>query len=553
MLVAGVAIFEFVVRERGFPAPNVVWIVLDTVRADHVSFAGQASRPTTPFLDTLAKEGVVFTHARAPSNWTLPSHASMFTGLSPGEHGCHFEHRWLSDEVLTIAEVLQVGSISYSTAAFSSNVNVSGTFNLDQGFDHFYETWNDATVEPGSASSEVVCRRVLEWIDAQRRRPAFLFLNLMDAHLPYEAAPGAADHFGRAKIDPKLLAAPDLFDRVLAGEVRIDDETRRQLELRYDNAIVGLDRAIASLIQGLRARDHFDDTIFIVTSDHGENLGDHGLVDHQGSLHESVLRVPLLIVGPGVPAGVRIDRPVSTTDLFDWVQDLVRGGFKPDALGRKEIVVSERMRPVDVLERLARRRPPVDPGDVALRSFAAVTDAEPFKLLRRETKEDALVALPASPRGDEPDVTGARREELAALRALLDDELRQRRVVREKLVAERGPASATDEAIAQLKAQGYVSGGVSPGVSVHAQEHLSRGNRAYQAEDLVAARREYDAAVKLAPEFADAHFNRALVIDRLAPNEAKDAWRSYVDVAHRVGGQSDASIQHALSRIGELP
>ena len=187
LLLAGVALWEFGLK-RPANSPNIILIVLDTVRADHVSCSGASARATTPFLDSLAAKGLVFPQARSPSNWTLPAHASIFTGLLPSEHGCHFEHRFLAEEAQTLAEVLR--DQGYVTAGFSCNVNVGRAFNLTQGFDSFAEIWSDEQVRSGAHSGDVLETRLAAWLRDPPGRPVFLFLNLMDAHLPYRAASG---------------------------------------------------------------------------------------------------------------------------------------------------------------------------------------------------------------------------------------------------------------------------------------------------------------------------------------------------------------------------
>ncbi|MBI4879816.1 MAG: sulfatase-like hydrolase/transferase [Planctomycetes bacterium] len=553
ILLTGVAVVEFGIGERETSPPHIVLIVLDTVRADHVSVAGMSRRETTPFLAALARQGVVFSQARAPANWTLPSHASLFTGLSPSEHGCHFEHRYLAGEAATIAEVLS-GS-GYATGAFSANVNVSRSFHLDQGFDHFYETWNDAAVRSGQQPGAAIRERLLEWIDSGRKgRPAFVFVNLMDAHLPYDAARGYERFFGEAgeSLDRDVLAAPDFLDRVLAGEVPLDAAFRAALAERYDSAIRGLDAWLADVHDALKRRGFLENAVFIVTSDHGENLGDHGLVDHQGSLHESVLRVPLVLWGSGVPAGERHDHPVVLTDLFRWIQDLRDRTFRPDLTASRLALLSERMRPVEVLERLASLRPQVDASALARRGVAAVLPGLPWKLLRMEGLEDGLFALQADSLDEGADVAQAEPGPLARLQGALEQRLRERRSVQEVHRPEEPSVGPSAEELEELTRLGYLSGGRARGGSVHAQEHLARGNRAFVAGDLEAARADFLAASRLDPQFADALFNLALTTDRLDPGAARAAWERYVDAALRAGGQDDASIQHAYRRLQEL-
>ena len=177
--------------------PNVVLIVLDTTRPDHMSLYGY-SRPTTPNLEALSRDGTVFERAYSTSSWTLPSHASLFTGLYPTEHGATGEHFWLDDRFPTLAERMR--SLGYRTWAASGNAMVGSISNLDRGFERFLESWRSSvwtmlslprTIaralgrEPDEGARESTAR-IAEWLaaDAARGGPFFLFVNLIEAHAP---------------------------------------------------------------------------------------------------------------------------------------------------------------------------------------------------------------------------------------------------------------------------------------------------------------------------------------------------------------------------------
>lgn len=551
MVLIGVVIVEFGIERRRPAPPHVLLIVLDTVRADRVSIGGASERDTTPFLASLARKGTVFSRARSAANWTLPAHASLFTGLAPSEHGCHFEHRWLADQAQTLAEVLRAGTVGYRTAGFSSNVNVSGTFNLDQGFDHWFESWTDAGVRSGArTATDAVCQEALGWIAANPGGPSFVFVNVMDAHLPYRAAPGFESHFGApdVRVDA-LVRSPDLLDRVLAGDVAVDAALRADLELRYDNALRGLDARLESFFGALESQGFLDDCIVVVTSDHGENLGEHGLVDHQASLHESVLRVPLFVTGPMVAAGATIDRAVVTTDVFRWTQDLSRHAFKPDATGRRP-ALSERMRPIELLARLESSWPDVDVGRLGAREKALVDPSRPrMKLVWREGASDRLFRLTDDPatEGEELSVEGG---DGPMMRRALNELLAARRVLRETHLPELR-SSSMDDAQDELSRLGYLSQPRDPNVSVHAQEHLALGNRAHAAGELETARDEWLAAARISPDFAAAWFNLAIATESLEPSLAREAWERYVEVALE-GTDDPEKLEQAYRRLEEL-
>src|SRR5262249_8688751 len=141
--------------------PHVVLLVLDTTRPDHLGCYGY-QRPTSPNLDDLAHQSILFERAFASAPWTLPSHASLFTGLMPSEHGCHFEHRYLAASQETLAERLVARG--YETGAFTCNVNVSHFFNLNQGFSTFVEVWREREANIGKTDTQIAIHEVDKWL-----------------------------------------------------------------------------------------------------------------------------------------------------------------------------------------------------------------------------------------------------------------------------------------------------------------------------------------------------------------------------------------------------
>ena len=316
-------------------APNILIIVWDTVRAASVSLLGY-ERPTTPRLERLAESGVVFDWAFAPSPWTLPSHCSMFTGLQHGEHSC----RWktpLDDSVPTLPQLLR--DRGYRTGAFVANhFYTTHETGLDRGFttysdfqvtpkqllcastigqmgllrDLFWRrTWSERLHgivrlrlrgDPKPENDRKVATQVnadfLAWLDEDRDRPFFGFLNLFDAHDPYEPP---------APWDRRFAATPSSRDR-------------------YDGAIAYMDEQLGRLADELSARGLLDRTIVVVTSDHGELFGEHGLENHGNALYLPLLHVPLVIRYPATLAPGRVANSVSLRDLAISLLDLADGG-----------------------------------------------------------------------------------------------------------------------------------------------------------------------------------------------------------------------------------
>jgi arylsulfatase A-like enzyme len=329
----------------GADAPNVLLIIWDTVRAANLSLYGYA-RPTTPVLDSLAPHSVIFTHAYSTAPWTLPSHASMLTGQYANAQSGDWTTP-LDGAHRTLAEELYANG--YSTGAFVANIFAAGyQSGLHRGFVRYEDTkrslseaWWSTTLTQSRAFrgpyqrivsqrwygqavkefltfdfrpfgvfqshdmkyAESITDAFLDW-EAKTRRPYFAMLNYMEAHVS-QAAP-TANKFGN-------------------GALRQD---------AYDGAIWWLDHELERLSAELRRRGTLDNSVIIVTADHGELFGEHGLNAHGNSLYEQVLHVPLVIYAPGrLTGGVRIDRAVSLRDLARTIQDLagVRTGLLPGA------------------------------------------------------------------------------------------------------------------------------------------------------------------------------------------------------------------------------
>ena len=320
-------------------APNVVLIVLDTVRAQSLGIHGRR-RPTSPQLRALAKRGTRFDQARTPAAWTLPAHAAMFTGHWAFELSARLD-RPLDDRQPTLAEYL--AQHGYETAGFVANTMFgSSYFGLDRGFEHY----EDVAVTPVEFARSSLLGRfllrscvpalaardrpktyfyrkdaaevnesVLEWLDDRPRdRPFFAFLNYFDAHDPYVPPEPAPARFGagpRSAHDLEILHDWHRIDKTLQPK-RIVALARD----RYEECVAALDSELGRLVDQLEARGLLEKTIVIVTSDHGELLGEHGLFGHGQSLHSQVTRVPLVVVAPGqAPAGRVVTEPVSLTDL----------------------------------------------------------------------------------------------------------------------------------------------------------------------------------------------------------------------------------------------
>jgi arylsulfatase A-like enzyme len=306
----------------------VVLLVLDTVRVDRLGCYGHAGA-ATPFLDGLAATADRYAAVESTAPWTLPSHASMFTGRFAFEHGADsgksadgrvYDARPLGPGLPTLAEALR--ACGFATAAFAANTAyLAEAFGLQRGFDTY-------SVERGLANQ--VNGRFFTWLEerAADERPFFAFLNYMDAHRPYNTRPLEGER--GAKLPPAdATPSGDLLDALYAsvmgrGEAP-DPALVARIGVQYDHGIAWLDAAVESVVAQLRARGLWEDTLLIVTSDHGEFLGEHGLVEHSKDIYQEVLRVPLIVRAPGQTRGRVVEGRTSLAALPQLVLAHVPG------------------------------------------------------------------------------------------------------------------------------------------------------------------------------------------------------------------------------------
>ncbi|HSP96094.1 MAG TPA: sulfatase [Candidatus Dormibacteraeota bacterium] len=302
---------------------NVLLIVLDTTTAGHLSAYGYA-RPTSPNLEALARRGVLYRRAISAAPWTIPSHASIFTGRYPSELGFDGAQFDFDPAVGSIAADFRAAG--GGTAAITANVAVRATPELAFGFDGMWDEWRLTRPAPERAlyrmlgwgvnqsRGERITELALDWVDrlSPAGRPWLLFLNYLDPHAPYAPPPAERRRFA-PDVRPGWVPPPnELFT---AGLVPLTSEIRDAIPELYDGEVAAMDRAVGRLLRELGRRGYDENNlIVVVTADHGESLGEHGVLGHELGLPEQVLHVPLLIAGPGVrPA--EIGEPVQTLQL----------------------------------------------------------------------------------------------------------------------------------------------------------------------------------------------------------------------------------------------
>jgi len=308
--------------------PDLVLVVIDTLRADHVGLYG-SQRPTTPNLDALAAEGSWFQQAYAHSGWTLPSMASLLTGLLPHQHRAVRDPEQprrfgrLAPETVTLAE--RLGEAGYACGAVVNNTYFAPIFGLDQGFGDGWNYRGASNAEHRSADATVAA--ALAWLAAQSP-PVFLLVHFMEPHLLYDPAPAVRGTFtGHARPPvPVPWGTPASLAPLWRGEQPSPEQIEYIRQL-YDEEVLAADRALGRLLEALRQRSRWPDTVVVVTADHGEEFFEHGGFEHGHTLYAELTRVPLVVAGPGLARGERSEL-VRHVDVAQGL--LALAGASPD-------------------------------------------------------------------------------------------------------------------------------------------------------------------------------------------------------------------------------
>ncbi len=325
----------------GAPAPDIAIVVLDTVRADHLGTYGY-DRDTSPRLDAWAQGATVFTRAYADGPWTLPAHASMFTGLPARTHAARSvglddprKGAPLAESFYTVPERLR--DAGYRTLGLAGNrAFLDPAYGLSQGFD----AWLCETLaEDSRGLGYNAADRLLPMATtaaASARRPTLLFLNFMDAHTPYKPRRGYVKDPSKLvrKVIPGNKGARKVVTSLLKGGA-LDPRVQGSWVEAYDSEIRFLDEHLGTLFEELSAFEY----VFVL-ADHGEYLGEHGLVEHAKDVYEPVIHVPFMVKGPGYTPG-RDNRMVQSHDLAWMVLEAAGLPVPPEVERTGEFAVSE--------------------------------------------------------------------------------------------------------------------------------------------------------------------------------------------------------------------
>lgn len=355
---------------------------MDTARAKDVRVGGEET--PMPSLSGLADKGTSFTSTMANAPWTLPSHGTLFSGQLPSEHGAHALHKSFEYGPTLASCLTEAG---YHTTAVSNNTWISGEFGFARGFEEFLSTWqlfqdetdfgavartqtglvdrlrgvlenfrgnplkNAANLTYGQffrkrhddgarRANRLIENRLDDWRD--RPEPLFLFINYLEPHLEYRPP----EEFARVWLPEGItLSEANEINQdawaYITGQQQMSKRDFEVLQCLYRAELAYLDQRIADLHSAFADAGLAEDTVFIVTSDHGENIGDHGLMDHQYSLYETLLNVPLVISGPGFEGGKTITTPVQLADLFPTVLEVANASYSDSSLAGRSLTTAK--------------------------------------------------------------------------------------------------------------------------------------------------------------------------------------------------------------------
>jgi len=427
--------------------PNVLLIILDCVRPDRMSCYGY-HKEATPNIDMISRQSTIFENAISAAPWTLPSHASIFTGLYPSEHGATTWNSKMRFDVKTLAEIMSESG--YETAAVCQNdAWISKLTGLAKGFETFYgwdyistphilrrylrssckdlhglrtllEFYNILVLKKDTTSLSIsLCKKILK---KNRNNPVFLFVNLLNAHFPYYD--GLPKRFLKTLFQRtieesrKIITGSSHRESImrkfkhLATKKEFSQDEFKAMNDLYDACIRYLDCQLGELFRFMREEEIMDRTLLIITSDHGENIGDHKLIDHELSVHDSLIRVPLVIRYPDIfPKNKRIIRQVETRNIFHTILDVTsisiqstqqRNGCSFHKIlelkDTDNYTFGEYIPSPGLLSAMAMYSSNIDGKDARMRRFVRTKD---FKYVRYENGDEELYYL----KGEERKVT----------------------------------------------------------------------------------------------------------------------------------------------------
>jgi arylsulfatase A-like enzyme len=434
LVVLGLAGAIWIARSGTHPV-SLILISIDTLRADRVGCYGYA-RGTSPAIDSLAARGALFQNVVAECSWTLPSHVTMLSGVPPSTHGANGPQSAPGPETRLLAEILR--EAGYRTIALTDGGYLSAANGLARGFEVFIQR---------RRGLPKILRDAREHLGRLRPdEPYFLFLHTYDVHCPYTPSEPYASQF--ASTDAESIETEDRCGDSHFNAMTLSEGQVRYLSDRYDASIREADAHLGEFFAFLDSTGRLDNTVLVVTSDHGEEFWEHGRIGHKGTLYREVLMVPLVVSGPDVrPA--RVDAQVGLVDLAPTLLDLLGLPIPEDVEGSSLVPLMKgsgqgRGRPAGVAQEA--RVSEID-WPIALRS---VTTPDRHLIVDRAGGKSELYA-PRDDPAEGHDLAAASPTDVATLSAILDDYARTHRPR-----AAEAAEPLTAEQVEELQNLGYV-------------------------------------------------------------------------------------------------
>lgn len=484
---------EFGLLPQGAKKPNIIFILVDTLRADRLGVYGSTAK-LTPTMDQIGREGVVFDRCFAPAPWTLPSVASMFVSYYPSVHkateyeivegmdqGRIAKVAVLDNEKFeTMAGILRSGG--YETAGFVANKFLKADYGFAKGFSHYDTSFSGNTVH-----GDVVNAAATKWLDEGRAsadKPLFLYLHYMDVHGPYNAAPEFMDPLldaventpmeKRTALKPQQIATlnpylnrPPVHNGSVWDKERFE-ALRGYLEYwraRYDAGVAEMDSVLAKMISELDKRGLWKDSLVILASDHGEALCEHGFWEHGYSMMQTDLHVPLVIRWPEIlPAGSRVMENVSLIDLLPTMATQLRMPLEANFQGRSLVGAMARTplpKPVLIFAEAVKAGPTqhaIVEGDWKLMRWSAPDQTNPDGTTKPGPRQHFLMNLKDDPLETTHQGGADTRDILIRLNGSMDTQISVNATIAPDVVVKMGEGDA-----AELRAVGYTGGGSGKG------------------------------------------------------------------------------------------
>ena len=410
---------------EGNSRPNIILLVMDTQRAKDMSCYGYEKK-TTPNIDKVAEEGALFTQNISPGVWSLPAYASIMTGKYPSSHGADMQHEYLESRFLRLPEVL--GQMGYTTAGFSFN----GWCCIASGLNRGFGEWRDSQEvhrfrkdpraleqlksrgEEYDRGSLALVLHLIDWLQEQRseKSPFFLFANFTEPHAAYRPPQPFRKRFLPEDVtdDEAASCSQDGYAE-LAGKIKRSERDWKILRALYNGETAALDARLGILFDYLGEAELVDNTILIVTGDHGDEIGEHPpFIHHVLTIYDSVIRVPLIIRYPPLfPRGKRVEHVTQTLDIFPTLmeilevenEEILREVQGKSLLGAvsgedgREFAITDYSRPLQSFERIWRRYPDFDLRPLN-RSMKAISTTE-YKYIWRSDGRDELYHIKTDP------------------------------------------------------------------------------------------------------------------------------------------------------------